>query len=330
MKRGILWECWLLEKILRNVNEGSGQSIISVSKAGDILFVNKISEKLLGLKGKKLHEVLPTPLADSMKSKIEKVIQTRKSEIVENESQVNGGEIKWFEWRIHPIFNNGFNIDSVFVISMDITERKSAEAKLKQSYERLQKTLKGVVNALTSTIEIRDPYTAGHQRRVSELACLIAEEMNLSPDKIEGIRIASLVHDIGKIYVPTEILSKPGTLTESEFNLIKIHPQAGYDILKSIDFPWPIAETILQHHERIDGSGYPKGTKGNEIIIEAKILSVADVLESMASHRPYRPAKGLKLAIAELVSNKGKYYDPHIVDICLKLYKEKKMKFLSE
>ncbi len=165
---------------------------------------------------------------------------------------------------------------------------------------------------------------------MAELACKIAEEMGAPDDQIEGIRIAALVHDIGKIYVPTEILIKPGELSQTEFDLIKIHPQAGYDILKSIDFPWPIAKAILQHHEKIDGTGYPNRLKGNKIILEAKIICVADVIETMASFRPYRPARGLKQAIREITENRGNFYDPAVVDACLKLHKEKMFQFLEK
>jgi HD-GYP domain-containing protein (c-di-GMP phosphodiesterase class II) len=151
--------------------------------------------------------------------------------------------------------------------------------------------------------------------------------MILSPDKIEGIRIASLIHDIGKISIPAEILSKPTKLTDMEFNLIKDHPKIGYDILRKIDFPWPLAELILQHHERRDGSGYPSGLKGDEILLEAKIIALADVVEAMSSHRPYRPALGIDRALEEISQNKGIFYDPEVVDACIRLFKEKRYKF---
>jgi len=321
------------EERYRTLVEGSGQAIISVNRNGKILFLNKISEKILNLSsahgyGKRVEDVLPGKMGQNLAENIKQVVQTRMPLIREDSAKINGGS-RWVEWRIHPMRSN-HQVDSVLIIAVDVTERKMADEKLRQSYEKMQKTLQGIVTALTSTIEIRDPYTAGHQRRVSELTCMIAEEMGLSKDKIEGIRIASLMHDIGKIYVPTEILSKPGKLSDSEFDLIKIHPRAGYDILKSIDFPWPIAQAILQHHERMDGSGYPDGLLGPEIIVEARIIAVADVVETMASHRPYRPAKGLKEAIKEIKAGRGTHYDSEIVDICLKFYKEKKFKFLEQ
>ncbi|NOZ62338.1 MAG: PAS domain S-box protein [Calditrichaeota bacterium] len=321
------------EERYRTLVEGSGQAIISVNRSGKILFLNRISEKILNLPsthgyGKKVEDILPRELGYALSENIRQVIKSRAPLITENSAKINGGR-RWFEWRIYPLRSN-HDVDSALIIAMDVTERKLADVKLRQSYEKMQKTLQGIVTALTATIEIRDPYTAGHQRRVSELTCMIAEEMGLSKDKIEGIRIASLMHDIGKIYVPTEILSKPGKLSDSEFDLIKIHPRAGYDILKSIDFPWPIAQAILQHHERMDGSGYPDGLLGPEIIVEARIIAAADVVETMASHRPYRPAKGIKEAIKEIKSGRGIYYDSEIVDICLKFYREKKFKFLEE
>jgi len=199
------------------------------------------------------------------------------------------------------------------------TERKQAEEKLKN-------TLDASIQTMSKIIEVKDPYTAGHQQRVSQLTTAIAKELNLSPDKVEGIRIASLIHDIGKISVPTEILSKTTTLSDIEFSLIKGHSQAGSDILKAIDFSYPVAQIVLQHHERLNGSGYPNNLKGDEILLEARIIGVADVVEAMSSHRPYRPSLGIDAALDEISKNKGTLYDPEVVDICLKLFKEKEFK----
>jgi PAS domain S-box-containing protein len=208
----------------------------------------------------------------------------------------------------------------IVAVSADITERKRAE-------ERLKKTMTATIETVSKTIEAKDPYTSGHQQKVSQLATAIAKELNLSPDKIEGIRIASLIHDIGKIGIPSEILSKPIALTDKEFNLIKDHSKIGYDILKPIDFSYPIAQIVLQHHERTDGSGYDQGLKGNKILMEARIIGVADVVEAMSSHRPYRPALGIDKALEEITQKKGIFYDPEVVDACLKLFKEKGFKF---
>jgi PAS domain S-box-containing protein/putative nucleotidyltransferase with HDIG domain len=209
----------------------------------------------------------------------------------------------------------------------ELAERVRAEEELHHSFERLRRTLEETVIALTSAVEIRDPYTAGHQRRVTRLACAIAEEIDLPEEQIEGLRVAGLIHDIGKINVPAEILSKPGRLTDLEFGLIKMHPQIGHDILKTIEFPWPVAQIVLQHHERMDGSGYPADLSDDDILLEARILSVADVVEAMASHRPYRSALGLDKALEEISGNRGRLYDPQVVDACLQLFTDKAFTF---
>ena len=188
-----------------------------------------------------------------------------------------------------------------------------------RNLEGLLKVLNGTVEAIAALYEKRDPYTAGHQRRVAQLACAIARKMGLPDEQIYGIRIIGVVHDIGKIAVPGDILTKPGRLSTEELGIIKTHPQVAYDVLKNLEFPWPVAETILQHHERLDGSGYPNGISGEDIILEARILCVADVVESMVSHRPYRQALGMERAIREIVRNKGVLYDPAVTDACSKL-----------
>ena len=201
----------------------------------------------------------------------------------------------------------------------ELTERKRVEVELQDSLRRLRTALEGTIRAIALTVETRDPYTAGHQRRVADLARAIATKMGLPKDQIDGIRMAGAIHDIGKVSIPGEILSKPGRLTDIEFNLIKTHPQIGYEILKSIDFPWPVAQIVLQHHERINGSGYPAGLTGEEILLEARILGVADVVEAMSSHRPYRSALGIDKALEEISRNKGILYDPDVVNACLEL-----------
>jgi putative nucleotidyltransferase with HDIG domain len=239
------------------------------------------------------------------------------------------------------------------------TAHKGVEEELRRTHVKLERTLQGTVNALVSAVEMRDPYTAGHQRRVAQLACAIAKEMGLSEEQIQAIQMAAVIHDIGKINVPSEILSKPGRLSETEFNLVKTHPQAGHDILsvpaenlsktgrlsqiefslikahpqvgyevlKAIDFPWPVAQIVLQHHERLDGSGYPQQLSGEEVMLEARILAVADVVEAMSSHRPYRPPRGIDKALEEISQNRGILYDPEVVDACLKLFTEKGFAF---
>ena len=204
---------------------------------------------------------------------------------------------------------------------------KQVDKELKQTYKKLQKIIEDTANIITKVVETRDPYSTGHQQRVSKLATVIAREMKLPQDKIEGAKIASLVHDIGKVNLPTEIISKPSKLVEVEFNLIKNYPKVGYDILRKVDFPWPIAEIVLQHQEKIDGSGYPRGLKGDEICVEAKILGVANVVEAMSSYKSYRPALSIDEALAEIVKNKNILFDPEVVDTCIKLFKEKDFKF---
>ncbi len=201
------------------------------------------------------------------------------------------------------------------------------ERNLQQSYEKTRKALDGTVEAIAMTCELRDPYTAGHEKRVAQLACAIAKKMRLSENQIEGIRVTSYIHDIGKIEVPAEILSKPTRLTDIEFSLIKAHAQTGYKILKGVEFPWPVAQIVLQHQERLDGSGYPNGLKGKEIMLEARILAVADTVEAMSSHRPYRPALGLDMALKEITQKKGILYDPAVVDACVRLFKDGKFEF---
>jgi putative nucleotidyltransferase with HDIG domain len=206
-------------------------------------------------------------------------------------------------------------------------ERKRVKEERTQSAEKLIRAMEATIEAMALTVEMRDPYTAGHQHRVTELAVAIAKELDLSEAEINGIRVAGIVHDIGKIQIPAEILSKPGRLTELEFSLIKNHPSAGYEILKSVEFPWPVAQIVLQHHERMDGSGYPSGIPGNDILLEARILSVADVVEAMASHRPYRPALGIGPALEEISKNSGSLYDSKVADACFKLFYEKEFSF---
>ena len=201
-------------------------------------------------------------------------------------------------------------------------ERDLAQNKVQQQLAQLQDSLEDTMRAIAGIVEMRDPYTAGHQIRVADLAAAIARQMGLPDEQAHVIHLAGTVHDLGKINVPAEILSKPGKITDLEFGLIKIHPQAGYDILKGINFPWPIAQMVLQHHERLDGSGYPQGLKGDTILLEARILAVADVVEAISAHRPYRPGLGIEVALAEITKQRGVHYDPRVVDACLALFRE--------
>jgi response regulator RpfG family c-di-GMP phosphodiesterase len=198
---------------------------------------------------------------------------------------------------------------------------------LEQTLNKLRKAMTGIIDAFSVAVELRDPYTAGHQKRVSDLARAIAVEMQCSDDLIDSIHMAGIVHDVGKISVPADILNKPGKLNELEFGIIQMHPQTGYDILKGIDFPWPVAKIVLQHHERLNGTGYPLGITADEILPEAKILAVADVVEAIMSHRPYRPALGPETAMEEISANSGVLYDEDVVNACLNLFENKQFKF---
>jgi PAS domain S-box-containing protein/putative nucleotidyltransferase with HDIG domain len=218
----------------------------------------------------------------------------------------------------------------IVAVARDVSKRKEAELEVKQSTQQLIRAMEDTIQAMAMIVEMRDPYTAGHQRRVTQLACAIAQEIGLSPDQITGLRLAGTIHDIGKVRVPAEILTNPDGLSDAEYTIIKMHPVLGHEILKTIDLPWPIAKIIHQHHERMDGSGYPLGLSGKDIIIEAKILAVADVVEAITSHRPYRPAHGIDRALEEISRNKGKLYDPDVVDACLKLFSRQKFSFKQD
>lgn len=219
------------------------------------------------------------------------------------------------------------NTKESLVSILDVSDRKIMENNLKESYCKLQNTLDEIINIIRFIVELRDPYTAGHQKRVSKLSVAIANDMCLSEEIIEGLKIAADIHDIGKIYVPIEFLCKPGKINDYEYEIIKSHCKYGYEILKKIEFKWPISDIIFQHHERINGSGYPQGLKDKDILIEAKIIAVADVVEAIISHRPYRPGYDINTAIAEIKKNKGVLYDPKVVDSCIKLFKRKKFSF---
>jgi putative two-component system response regulator len=214
------------------------------------------------------------------------------------------------------------------VASQTSALRETMES-LAASRQQYRAILEQVIDAIGLTVEYRDPYTSGHQHRVAELAQAIAREMGMQENALEGIRLGALVHDIGKVRLPTEILNRPGRLNELEFEMVKTHSGIGSDIVKEVSFPWPVAQMIAQHHERIDGSGYPQGLKGDDILPEARIIAVADVVEAMVSHRPYRPALGVEKALAELREGRGSLYDQAVVDVCLELFERRGFQFSS-
>ena len=290
--------------------------IIRANKA----LANRLKVPVKDIIGKKAEELFPGEQAEEMRKNDREVIISGKpkKDIIESYDTPKG--TRWAISDKMPSKDKEGKITGIISLSKDITIQK-------QSEEKLKKTMDAALDTMSKIVEVKDPYTAGHQQRVSELSIAIAKELHLSQDKIEGIRVASLIHDIGKIGLPAEILSKPTKLSDMEFNLIKSHSQIGYDILKSIDFSYPVANIVLQHHERLNGSGYPNHLKGDEISLEARILGVADVVEAISSHRPYRAALGIEKALEEISQNKGILYDPEVVDVCLKLFKEKGFKF---
>ena len=280
--------------------------------------------------GKTTEELFSKEQAENMRKDDKEVIISGKPKknIIEPYDTPEGA--RWAISDKIPYMNKEGKIIGVICLSKDITIQKKSEQKFQQTYQKLKKTMDATLNTLSKIIEAKDPYTAGHQRRVAQLAVAIAQRLNLSQDEVEGVKIASLIHDIGKIGIPAEILSKPNALEEIEYKLIQRHSQIGYDILKDIDFSFPVSQIVLQHHERLNGSGYPNHLKSEKILLEAKIIGVADVVEAMSSHRPYRPALGINAALKEITKNKGILYDPEVVETCIGLFKEKDFTFTNK
>lgn len=315
-----------LDSIVENI-----PNMIFIKDAKELRFVryNRAGEDLLGysredLLGKNDYDFFPREQADFFAAKDREVLRGRELvEIPEEPLQTRARGERILHTKKVPILSADGEAAFLLGISEDITDRKAVERELLRTVGSLKKAVATTIQVMVSAVEARDPYTAGHQIRSADLACAIAAEMGLPRDTIEGIRLAASIHDIGKMSIPAEILSKPTRLTAIEFSLIKEHAKRGYEILKTVESSWPLAEIAYQHHERIDGSGYPRNLKGDEILIEARILGVADVIESMASHRPYRPALGIQAALDEIAKNKGILYDPGVVEACLRLFKEK-------
>lgn len=300
------------ETRFRDIIEKNADGMVIVGGDGIVMFVNPEAERLLGREAQDFVGMeFGFPVTAGKPTEIAIVRKDAPAVTAE----MRAADIKWKGER------------ACLVSLRNVTENRRAREELKSSHEKLQKIMGGTVHAMAKMLEMRDPYTAGHQQRVARLACAIAEEMGLPQERVKGIHVAGTLHDVGKIYVPAEILSKPGRITDVEFKIIKTHSRFGYDILKEIEFPWPLAEIVIQHHERLDGSGYPQCLSGDSILIEARIIGVADVVEAMTSHRPYRPALGIEKALDEISRRKGTAYDSDAADVCMRLFTEKGFKF---
>ena len=311
------------EEKYRNIVENALEGIFQSTREGRFLTANQAMAAILGYESPE--ELMKSVTDLDVQIYADQEDRRKLQMAAEKKGQVSGFETRYLRKDGDPIWvsiNKRVVRDEQGCLLFyegfveDITSRKI-------SMEQIRRALGATVQAIAVTVEAKDPYTAGHQRRVADLGRAIAVEMQLTAEQIEGIHMAGMVHDLGKISIPSEILSKPTRLTDLEFRLIKIHSQAGFDILKDIEFPWPIARIVLEHHERMDGSGYPYGLTGDQALLESRIISVADVVEAMASHRPYRPGLGIGAALAEIETNRGILYDPAAVDACLRLFREK-------
>jgi PAS domain S-box-containing protein len=318
------------EEKYRHLVENSQEGIFQSTADGHYVTVNQAFANILGYDSPE--DIMSTVADIGHQIYVHTDDRTKILQIIEKEGSVKGYEAQfykkdgsktWVSINMHAVRDEKGHLLYYQGIDQDIKEKKDMEIERQENIERLRKSLGATINAMAVTVETRDPYTAGHQRRVADLACAIAGEMNMKSEQIEGIRMASMIHDIGKISIPSEILSKPTKLTDLEFSLIKTHSQSGYDILKDIEFPWPVADVVLQHHERMDGSGYPQRLKGENILLDARILAIADVVEAITFHRPYRPALGIDFALEEISRNRIILYDADAVDACLILFKEK-------
>jgi PAS domain S-box-containing protein len=320
------------ETKFRLILEEMGDAYFEVDLNGNFTFVNKSicdvvgfpRQSLIGMNYRSI--TAPDYVRTVYEAYNQVYLEQRDNAIISYYIVNKDGEPRYVEVMASLLRNRSGRIAGFRCVGRDISERKKAEETLEKSNVALKKALDDAISTLVKIVEMRDPYTAGHQQGVANLAVAIAREMDLSTVEVQQLYNAAVVHDIGKIYVPAEILSKPGKLTDVEFEMIKTHSRGGYDILKGIDFPCSVAQSILQHHERMDGSGYPDGLKGDAILLQARILAVADVVDAMASHRPYRPARGINAALEELNSNRCKLYDPAVVDACLRLFKDKNFK----
>ena len=302
-------------------------SAMFMIEGGVLTYTNRRLGDILGypveeLLGKPLLELLTEPDRAGITDALGQLLAAR-MKTLEREFSALRKDASVVEISVHAVRATLQGKKVILGIAQDIGERKKTQAEIERYIGRLEQSMQSTLAAVSLMVETRDPYTAGHERRVGELAAAIGTEMGLSEDTVRGLRLTGYVHDIGKIGVPAELLVKPTRLSAIEFALIKVHAQVGYDILRHVDFPWPLAQVILQHHERLDGSGYPAQLKGSEIILEARVMAVADVVEAMSSHRPYRPSLGVPAALAEIENNAGTFYEPLAVQACLRLFRDK-------
>lgn len=333
-------ECRLQEKERWHTTtlNSIGDAVVSTDEDGNVRLINPVAEKLLGIIRT---EAVGKPFDEMILLSDEKSGE-RHSGLVKKGLQqgsmrvqgailpgANGTAARAVDVTVSSIQADQASAGGVVFVLRDVTQSRQSEEQLHKAFRNLRRTFEETVAALAMTTEKRDPYTAGHQQRVAQLASAIARQLGLEDDHIEGVRVAALLHDLGKMYIPAEILSKPTRLSDLEMSIMKTHSEAGYDILQGISFPWPVAEIVLQHHERLDGSGYPRGLADGQILQEAKIIMVADVVEAMSSHRPYRAALGLDIALGEITKNKGNIYDPLAVDACLHLFQDRDFTFTN-
>lgn len=301
-------------------------AVIVVDESGDIDYINAAAGRMLNLNK---DDILGKPINETVKlgsdpKEEDSVFFPMAMNYIEFNNYLTAGDKRIpVDFTSTPLRMGNGKLNGAVLVVRDITQQVEYDRRIQESMDTLTRAMYGTIEAITKTVETRDPYTAGHQKKVADIAKEIAKDMGLSRDVIESVNLAGQIHDLGKIAIPSEILNKPGRINEIEFALIKTHSEMGYEIMKNIDFPWPIADIVLQHHEKIDGSGYPRGLKGDEILIQAKIIAVADVLEAMASHRPYRAALGIDAAFAELQKNACTHFDPAIVESCIRIFKEK-------
>ncbi len=304
--------------------QGSPLAIFAVNKNGSILVWNKAAELLFGWEEQEIlgqnNPIIPEGQEKEFQQLRDRALSGTVYTGMELCARRKDGTTVDISISTAPLCNDCDAIVGVMAVVKDISERKQMVRALQENLQKSQRIFNQTIDALASAVEQRDAYTAGHQRRVARLASAIAAEMGLPKEQIEGIHTAAIVHDIGKLSVPAEILTKPGPLSPIERRLLETHPQAGYEIMKGIEFPWPVARIIQQHHEHMDGSGYPLGLKGNEILLEANILTVADVIDAISTFRPYQPASGIDFALEEIKEHNEEYYNPEVVYACLVLF----------